>query len=133
MDKKSQKVTKDPRRVKQGKKSYEPCMKRLKEQILEDNQLSTLSTSSPTCDPTPSTCNPTPSTSSPTCDPMPSTSSHTTRPNDTYVNGFALLAVLAIGVSVFFTYNTFQHKKLISDCLAAQYEQKQPPKRRHAL
>ena len=51
MDKTSKKVTKDPRRLEQGKKSYETSMKRLKEKILEDNQPPTSSTSAPTCDP----------------------------------------------------------------------------------
>ena len=136
MDKTSEKVTKDPRRVERGKKSYETRMKTLKEQILEDNQLPTPSTSSSTVDPTPSTssstCGPTPSTSSSTCDPTPSISSHTTRSNDTYIYGVGILAVLAIGACVFFTYNNFP-KKLINDHLTAQHEQKQPLKRHHLL
>ena len=41
MDKISEKVTKDPKRQEQGKKSHETYMKRLKEKILEDNQLPT--------------------------------------------------------------------------------------------
>ena len=56
MDKTSQKVTKvtkDPKRQERGKKSHETYMKRLKEDILRDNQLSTPS----------STGNSTPSTS----------------------------------------------------------------------
>ena len=95
MGKTSEKVTKDPRRIERGKKSYETRMKRLKEQILEDNQLLTPSRSSPTGDPTPST-------SSSTSGPTPSTSSHTIRSNDTYVYGVGILAVLAIGACVFF-------------------------------
>ena len=51
MDKTSDQVTKDPRSVEQGKKSYESLMERLKENIQEDNQLPTPSTSSSTCDP----------------------------------------------------------------------------------
>ena len=110
MKKASQKVTKDPRRVEQGKKSYETRMKRLKEKILEDYQL------------------PTPSISSSTCDPRPSTSSHSTRSNDTYVYGVEILAVLASGTCVFFAYNTFpKNKKLVNE------KQDQPPKRRHML
>ena len=101
-------------------------MKRLKEQILEDNHLPTPSTSS-------STGGPTLSTSSSTGDPTPSISTHTTRSNDTYIYGVDMLTVLAIGACVFFTYNTFQSKKFINDCLAAQYEQKHLPKRRHAV
>ena len=130
MDKTSKKVTEDPRRIEQGKKSYEMRMKRLKEKILEDNQPPTPSTFSSTCDPTPSTsspiCGPTPSTSSSTCDPTLSTSSYTTRSNDTYVYVVGMLAVLAIGVCVFFPYNTFP-KKLVNE------KQDQPPKKGHML
>ena len=43
------------------------------------------------------------------------TNTTTTRSNDTYVYGVSIFAVLAIGVCVFFAYNTFQPKKLISD------------------
>ena len=126
MDKTSKKVTKDPRRVEQGKKSYETRMKRLKEKILENNQPPTSSTSSPTCDPTPFT-------SSSTCDAKPSTSSHPTRSNDTYVYSVGILAVLTIGVCVFFAYP--KNEKQANDHPAAQHKQKkdQPPKRRHML
>ena len=41
MDKTSEKVTKDPKRQERGKRSHETYMKRLKEKILEDNQLPT--------------------------------------------------------------------------------------------
>ena len=56
--------------------------------------------------------------------------------NDTYVYGVGMLAVLAIGVCVFFAYNNFpKNKKQANDRPAAQHEQKkdQPPKRRHML
>ena len=55
-----------------------------------------------------------------------STVQPTVQSNDTYVYGVGILAVLAIGVSVFFAYNTSQgkNKKLVND---------QPPKRRHML
>ena len=115
MDKTSEKVTKDPRRIERGKKLYETRMKRLKEQILQDNQVPTLSTSSCTGSLT------------------PSTSSHTTRSNNSYVYGIGVLVVLAIGACVLFTYNTSQAKKLINDRLIAQHEQKQPPKGRQML
>ena len=80
-------------------------MKRLKEKMLEDKQLSTPSDTDRSMPSTPSS---TPLTSSSTADPTPSTPSHTTRPSDTYVYGVGMLAVLAIGVCVFFT---FQAKK----------------------
>ena len=47
--------------------------------------------------------------------------------NDTYVYGVGILAVLAIGVCVFFAYNTSENKK------QANEKQDQPPKRRHML
>ena len=119
MDKTSKKVTKDPKRQERGKKSHETYMKRLKEEILEDNQMPTPSISSSTSDPTRST-------SSSTRDPTPSTSSNTTRSNDTYVYGVGMLAVLAIGVCVFFAYKTFP-KKLVNE------KQDQPSKRGHML
>ena len=82
-------------------------MKKLKEEILEEfNQLST---------PSPKDRS-TPSTSSSTGNSTPSTLSHHARPNDTYVYGVGILAVLATGVCVFFAYNTFQpkNKKIIN-------------------
>ena len=45
--------------------------------------------------------------------------------NDTYIYGVGMLAVLAIGVCVFFGYNNFQPKK------QANEKKDQPPKRRH--
>ena len=49
--------------------------------------------------------------------------------NHTYAYGVGILAVLAIGVCIFFTYNTFQpkNKKLLNE------KQDQPLKRRHML
>ena len=87
-------------------------MKKLKEQILEKHP---------------------PPTSSSTCDPTFSTSSHAIRSNDTYVYGADILAVLAIGVCIFFACNTFPKNKKANDCLGAQHEQKPPPKRRPML
>ena len=101
MDKTSEKVTKDPKRQERGKKSNETYMKRLKEKILEDNQL-----------PNPSpTDRPTPSTSFSTGNFTPSTPSHATRSSDTYIYGVGIVAVLAIGVCVFFAHNTSQAEK----------------------
>ena len=45
----------------------------------------------------------------------PANNTTTTRSNDTYVYGVGILAVLAIGICVFFGYNTFQPKKLINE------------------
>ena len=102
-------------------------MKRLKEEILEE-------LTPPTGNPTPSTSSstgdPKPSTSSSTDDPTPSTPSHTTRSNDTYVYGVGILAVLAIGVCVFFAYNTTSQAK---NKKQANEKKDQPPKRRHML
>ena len=107
-------------------------MKRLKEKILEDNQLPTSSSSS-TDNPTPSTPSPmdrpTPSTPSSTGNSTPSTPSHAARSSDTYVYSIGILAVFAIGVGVFFAYNTSQakNKKLVNE------KQDQSPKQRHML
>ena len=124
MDKTSDKVTKDPKRQERGKTSHETFMKRLKEKILEDNQLPIPSLTDRRTRSTPSS---TPRTSSSTGDPTPSTPSPATRLNDTYVYGVGVLAVYAIGVCVFFAYNTLQPKKLINE------KKDQPPKRRHML
>ena len=48
--------------------------------------------------------------------------------NDTYVYGVGMLAVLTIGVCVFFAYNNFPKNKK-----QAHEKQDQPPKRRHML
>ena len=123
MDKTSEKVTKDPKRQQRGKKSHETYMKRLKEKILEDNQLPT---TSPMDRSTPSSPSSTPLTSSFKRDPTPSTPSHSTRSNDTYVYGVGILAVLAIGVCVFFTFQV-KNKNIINK------KQNQPLQRVHAF
>ena len=53
----------------------------------------------------------------------------TVKPNDTYIYGVGILAVLDIGACVFFAYNIFQpkNKTLVNE------KQDQPPKRRHML
>ena len=113
-------------------------MKKLKQQILENNKLlipsptdrPTPSTSSSTCNSTlstpSSTGNSTPSTPSSTGNSTLSTPSHITRSNDTYFYAIVILALLAIGVCVFLAYNALQakNKKLIND------KQNQQPKRR---
>ena len=107
MDKTSEKVTKDPKRQERGKKSQETYLKRLKKEILEELSTSAGDPMLPTSSPT---GNSTPSTSYSTGNSTPSTLSHTTKSNDTYVYGVGILAILAIGVCVFFAYNTFQPK-----------------------
>ena len=57
-----------------------------------------------------------------------STEQPSVQSNDTYIYGVGILAVLPIGVCVFFAYNTSQvSKKLVNE------KQDQPPKRRHVL
>ena len=101
-------------------------MKRLKEQILEDNQLSTPSL---TGNSAPFTLPSASFTSSSIGNSTSSTPPHSTRPNDNYVYGFVLLAVVATGVCAFFAYNAFQpkNKKLINE------KMNKPPKRHHML
>ena len=115
MVKTSKKVTKDPKRQEQGKTSHETHMKRLKKQILEDNQLPT---PSPMGSSTPvthsSTGDPTPSALSSTGGPRPSRPFHDARPNDTYIYDVGIIAILSIGVCVFFAYSTFQPKNPVN-------------------
>ena len=95
---------KHPGRVAQGHK-LAALMKKRKEEILRNKEQSTVQSS------------------------VQSTVQSTEQSNDTYVYGVGILAVLAIGVCVFFRYNTFQpkNKKLVNE------KQDQPPKRRHML
>ena len=58
-----------------------------------------------------------------------STVQSTVQSNDTYVYGVGILAALAIGVCVFFAYNTFQPKNKKQ----ANEKQDPAPKRRHML
>ena len=60
-------------------------------------------------------------------EPTPSTPSHAKRSNDTYIYGVGILAVLAIGVCVFFGFNASPAKKLIND------KTDQPPQRLHVF
>ena len=107
-DKKTITREKHPGRVAQGHK-LAAVLKKRKQEILRDKEQSTVQ----------------------------STEQPSVQSNDTYVYDIGILAVLAISVCVFFTYNTFQpkNKKLVNDRLTAQHEQKQdqPPKRRHML
>ena len=112
MEKTSEKITKGPKRQERGKKkkTYETHMKKLKQQILENNKVPipsptdrpTPSISSSTCNSTlstpSSTGNSTPSTPSSTGNSTLSTPSHITRSNDTYFYAIVILALLAIGV-----------------------------------
>ena len=52
----------------------------------------------------------------------------TVQSNDTYIYGVGVLAALAIGVCVFFAYNTFPKNKK-----QANEKDDQPPKRHHML
>ena len=48
-------------------------------------------------------------------EPTPSTPSHAKRSNDTYIYGVGILAVLAIGVCLFFRFNASPAKKLSNE------------------
>ena len=128
MDKTSKKVTKDPKRIDAARKGREKYMNKLKESILNDAKKGGGDTTNPS--------NETTSTTNTATTPSTSTNNNTTttRSSDTYVYGVDILAVLAIGVCVFFTYQA-NNKKQANDHPAAQHEQKkdQPPKRHHML
>ena len=123
MDETSKKVAKDPKRQERVKKSNETYMKRLKEQILEGNQLSTPSL---TGNSTPFTPSSAPFTSSSIGNSTSFTPPHSTRPNDNYIYGVGILAVIATGVCAFFAYNLKIKNSSIK-------KMNQPPKRRHML
>ena len=111
IDKTSQKVTKDkdPKRFEAACKGREKYMNKLKESILNNVQKGSGDTTNASNETTSTTANASNETTS------PANNTTTTRSNDTYVYGVGILAVLAIGICVFFGYNTFQPKKLINE------------------
>ena len=92
MDKTPEKATKDPKRVEAARKDREKYMNKLKESILNDVKKGSRDTNNSSNEIT------------------SITNTATTRSNDTYVYGVGILAVVAIGVCVFFTYNACQAK-----------------------
>ena len=103
MDKTSQKVTKDkdPKRVDAGRKGREHFMKIMKKNILNDGTKGGRDTTNSSNETTSATNNASNETTS-------VINTATTRLNDTYVYGFGIIAVFAIGVCVFFAYNTYK-------------------------
>ena len=99
MEKTPQRVSKESKRQEQGKKITRNKQEEVKDNILRDNQPSTLF----------STDNSTPSTPSYTYNSTPSTSSSTinvtTKSSVTYIYGVDIVTVLAIGACAFFAYN----------------------------
>ena len=92
MDKTPEKATKDPKRVEAARKDREKYMNKLKESILNDVKKGSRDINNSSNEIT------------------SITNTATTRSNDTYVYGVGILAVVAIGVCVFFTYNACQAK-----------------------
>ena len=124
MDQTQEKVTKekDPKCVEAARKGREKYMNKLKESILNDLKKGSGDTTNASNETTSATNNVSNETTS-------VTNSATTRSNDTYVYGVGILAVLAIGVCVFFAYNASQakNKKPVNG------KQDQQPKRRPML
>ena len=116
MDKTLEKITKDPKRVETARKGREKYMNKCKEIILNDAKKGSGDTTNANNETT------TPATST-------NNTTTTTRLNDIYIHGVGMLAVLAIGVCIFFEYNTSQakNKKPVNK------KQDQPSKRRHML
>ena len=105
----SEKVTKDRKHVEASRKGREKYMNKLKESLLNDIKKVRGDTTNGSNETTSATNNSSIETTS-------VTNTATTRPNDTYVYGVGILAVLAISVYVFFTYSTFtNNKKLINE------------------
>ena len=105
MDETLPKVTKDkdPKRVDAGRKGRENCMKKMKENILNDAKNSGGDTTNSSNETTSATNN----ASNETTD---VTDAAITRSNYTYVYSVVILAVIVIGVCLFFAYNTSQAK-----------------------
>ena len=104
MDKTSEKVIKDPRRVEAARKGREKYMNKLKQNILNDAKNGsgdTTNTSNETTAPATSTSNETTSSAN---------DATIIKSNDTYVYGVGMLAVLAIGFCVFSAHDTSQTK-----------------------
>ena len=107
MDKTSHKVTKDkdPKHVDAGCKGRENFMKKMKENILNyaKGDGDTINSSNETISHTTNSSNKTTSASNNASNETTSiTNTTTTRSNDTYVYGVGILAVIPIGVCVFF-------------------------------
>ena len=123
MDKTSQKVTKDPRHVDTAHNGREKYMNKLKENILNDAKKDSKNTSNASNETTSTTNTATSTDTTPAT--STTTTATTTRSSDTYIYDIGILAVLVIGVCVFFAYNTSQavNKKQVD----------QPPKQHHML
>ena len=98
---------KHPGRVAQGHK-LAALMKKRKEEILRSKEQSTVQ----------------PTEQSSVQSSVQSTVQSSVQSNDTYVYGVDMLAVLAIGVYVFFAYSQTKNKKQDNDRPTAQHEQK---------
>ena len=103
MEKTPEKVTKDPKWVEAARKGREKYINKLKESILNDVKKGSRDTNNSSNETTSATNNSSNEITS-------ITNTTTTGSNDTYVYGVGILAVVAIGVCVFFTYNVCQAK-----------------------
>ena len=99
MDKTPEKVTKEPKSVEAARKGKKKYMNKLKESILNDVKKGSGDTTNASNEATSATNTGSNETTSVTNTPS-------TRSNDTYVYGVGILAVVAVGVRVFFAYNT---------------------------
>ena len=98
IDKTSEKVTKDPKRVEAADKGREKYMNKLQESILNNVKKGSGDTTNASNETTSATNNASNKTTS-------VTKTATARSNDTYVYGIGILVVLATGACVFFAYN----------------------------
>ena len=103
MDKTPEKVTKDPKHAEAARKGREKYTNKLKESILNNVKKGRGDTTNASNETTSATNN----SSNETTDASNTT---TTRSNDTYIYGVGIIAVLAIGVCVFFTFQAKNKK-----------------------
>ena len=119
---------KHPGRVAEGHKLAAPMKKRKEERLSNKEQSTVQSTEQSSVQSTvQSSVQSTEQTSVQST--LQSTEQPSVHSNGAYIHGVGILFVLAIGVSLFFTYDTFQpkNKKLVNE------KKNQPPKRLHML
>ena len=111
IDKRSQKVTKDPKHVEAPCKCRENYMNKLKESILNDAKKGSRDTSNASNEATGAT------NAANTTATTPAKNITNTAISDTYIYGLGIPAVLAVEVCVFFAYNTSQaaNKKQVNE------------------
>ena len=122
MDKRPQKVTKDPKRQEAARKGRGNYMNKLKESVLNDTKKGSEDISNASNEATDATNSAT-----------TSATGSTTRSNDAYIYGVGIVTLFAIGACIFFAYN--KKSSQATNKVEAKEEQQQPikPPKRHNI